>query len=85
MSGPGFATLDFSVAKDTALGFLGESGKLEFRAEFFNLLNRTNFALPDRIVFAARSDVEAPLPTVGRILSTVSTSRQIQFALKILF
>ena len=43
LRGPGFATLDFSLVKDTALGFLGENGKLEFRAEFFNILNRANF------------------------------------------
>ena len=74
------------MGKDTALGFLGESGKLEFRAEFFNLLNRVNFATPDRIVYAGRLDQEAPLPTAGRINSTgASTSRQIQFALKLLF
>ena len=82
---PGFANLDFSLAKDTALGFLGESGKLEFRAEFFNILNRVNFAVPNRTVFAASADVQAPLATAGQITSTVGTSRQIQLALKILF
>ena len=85
LRGPGEATLDFSLGKDTALGFLGESGRLEFRAEFFNLLNRVNFSQPDRIVFAARANVEAPLATAGRINSTVGTSRQVQLALKILF
>ncbi|MBI4445322.1 MAG: TonB-dependent receptor [Acidobacteria bacterium] len=80
--GPGFATVDLSVAKDTNLPFLGEEGKLEFRAEFFNILNRANFALPDRIVFGG---APTPLPTAGQILSTVSTSRQVQFALKLIF
>ena len=82
---PGFATLDFSLVKDTALGFLGESGKLEFRAEFFNILNRVNFSGPSSTVFAARANVEPPLGSAGRITSTASTSRQIQLALKILF
>ena len=82
---PGFATLDFSLAKDTAFGFRGESGKLEFRAEFFNLLNRANFSLPNRTVYSARADVEAPLANAGRISATASTSRQIQFALKLTF
>ena len=82
---PGFANLDFSLAKDTAFGFLGEGGKLEFRAEFFNILNRVNFAVPNRTVFAASADVQAPLATAGQITSTVGTSRQIQLALKILF
>ena len=85
LRGPGLASVNFSLAKDTPLGFLGESGKLEFRAEFFNLLNRANFGLPSRTVFAGRADGEAPLPTAGRISSTVNTSRQIQLALKFLF
>ena len=94
LRGPGFATLDFSVVKDRPVRFLGEAGKLEFRTEFFNLLNRPNFTTPGvgqsggnaaAVVFAGVSDAEAPLSTVGRITSTASTSRQIQFALKVLF
>ena len=46
LRGPGFDNLNFSLVKDTAVGFLGEGGKVEFRAEFFNLFNHTNFALP---------------------------------------
>jgi len=84
LRGPGSATVDISVNKDTALGFLGEAGKLEFRAEFFNILNRVNFGSPSTAVYAARQDVEAPLATAGQITSA-RTSRQIQFALKILF
>ena len=85
LRGPGFANLDFSLVKDTALGFLGESGKLQFRAEVFNILNRANFGLPDRTVFPATADVQMPLGTAGRIIDTVGTSRQIQLALKLLF
>ncbi|MBI4460566.1 MAG: TonB-dependent receptor [Acidobacteria bacterium] len=85
LRGPGLANLDFSLVKDTTLGFLGESGKLQFRAEFFNLLNRANFALSNGAIFAGRSDAESPLPTAGRITSTITPSRQIQFALKIIF
>jgi hypothetical protein len=85
LEGPGFASLDFTLAKDTPLGFLGESGNLEFRAEFFNILNRANFAVPSRGVYAGTADVQAPLATAGRITSTVGTSRQVQLALKILF
>ncbi len=83
--GPGFANVDFSLVKDTALRFLGEGGKLEFRAEIFNILNRANFAEPNRTVFAAVNDVENPLGNVGQITSTSGASRQIQFGLKILF
>src|SRR5262249_2306708 len=39
LRGPGIANLNFSLTKNTALRFLGEGGRLEFRAEFFNILN----------------------------------------------
>jgi hypothetical protein len=83
--GPGLATLDFAVQKNTKLRLLGEAGNLEFRAEFFNIFNRANFALPNPGVFAGTpADVtEAPLSTAGVITSTVSTSRQIEFAFKV--
>ena len=83
--GPGFANLDFSLVKDTALKFLGENGRLEFRTEVFDLLNRANFSSPNNVVFAGRANGEAPLGTAGSITSTASSSRQIQFAMKIVF
>ena len=43
LTGPGLFNVDFSLHKDTKLGLLGEAGNLQFRAEFFNLLNRANF------------------------------------------
>ncbi len=94
LRGPGFATLDFSITKDTALRALGEAGKLEFRTEFFNILNRANFITPGvgqsggngaAVVIAGGADSDRPLATAGRLTSTSSTARQIQFALKLLF
>src|SRR5260370_33767782 len=43
LSGPPERNWDFSLVKETKLGFLGEGGMLEFRAEFFNVLNHPNF------------------------------------------
>jgi hypothetical protein len=87
LRGPGLANLDFSLVKDTPVRYLGEGGKLEFRAEFFNILNRANFALPASLVFAGgTTTVDEPrLSTAGLITSTSTTSRQIQLALKLLF
>ena len=85
LTGPGLATLDFSLNKNFRLT---EEKRLQFRSEFFNLLNHANFALSDvfRQVFAGSADGEAPLPTAGVITTTGSLrSRQIQFALKLLF
>ncbi|MGH9784940.1 MAG: hypothetical protein ACRD88_12235, partial [Terriglobia bacterium] len=84
--GPGSATMDFSLVKDTALGLLGESGKLEFRAEIFNLLNRANFSNPSADVYAGTNAAVQPvLDTAGLISSTSTTSRQIQLALKVVW
>jgi hypothetical protein len=83
--GPGVANLDFSLVKDTALRFLGESGKLEFRAELFNILNHPILGDPNMTLFAGKTGGEAPLNTAGVITATAATSRQIQLALKLLF
>jgi hypothetical protein len=76
--GPGLATWDFSVLKDTRIR---ERLNLQFRAEIFNLLNRANFNLPNAVVFTP-SGVS---PTAGAITSTSTTSRQVQFGLKLLW
>ena len=85
--GPGFEEFDFSLQKDTKLRFLGEGGNLEFRSEFFNLFNRPNFVNPSTSVFAGTltDATEAPLSSAGQILSTIGTSRQIEFSLRISF
>lgn len=76
--GPGLATWDFSVLKATRIR---ERLSLQFRAEIFNLLNRANFNQPNAIVFTP-SGVS---PTAGVITSTSTTSRQVQFGLKLLW
>jgi hypothetical protein len=76
--GPGLATWDFSVLKVTRLR---EQLNLQFRTEIFNLLNRANFNQPNAIVFTP-SGVS---PTAGVITSTSTTSRQVQFGLKLLW
>jgi hypothetical protein len=76
--GPGLSTWDMSVMKDTAIG---ERLNLQFRAEIFNLLNRANFGTPNLIVFTP-SGVSG---TAGAITSTSTTSRQVQFGLKLLW
>src|SRR5204863_9852357 len=76
--GPGLASWDFSVLTDTPIR---ERLNLQFRAEIFNLLNRANFNLPNAVVFTP-SGVS---PTAGAITSTSTTSRQVQFGLKLLW
>lgn len=92
---PGLGEWDLSLAKDTRLGFLGEQGNLQFRAEFFNLINRANFGIPNGNVFAGGAittpcpnincTFQAPNGNVGLITTTATTPRQIQLALKVVF
>jgi hypothetical protein len=76
--GPGLATWDFSVLKDTRIR---EQMTVQFRAEIFNILNRANFNQPNEVVFTP-SGVS---PTAGIITSTSTTARQVQFGLKLLW
>jgi hypothetical protein len=82
--GPGLATWDFSVLKDTKIS---ERFNLQFRAELFNLLNRANFNTPNLIVFTPPTPANPSglSGTAGAITSTSTTSRQVQFALKLLW
>ncbi len=89
LQGPGMFNWDLSLTKETHLPFAGESGRLEFRAEMFNILNRPNFSIPinGRTVYTANETTASAtaLATAGQIDRTISSSRQIQFALKIVF
>jgi hypothetical protein len=76
--------------KDTKLGFLGEGGMLQFRAEFFNILNHPNFGPPSAGIFSGASGdlgpfSESPDPGAGQITTTQGKPRQIQFALRVEF
>ncbi len=70
--GAGYANWDFSALKSITVA---EGKEFQFRAEFFNFLNRTNFRLPD-------SDISSP--TFNQIL-TALPPRLIQLALKFQF
>src|SRR6266516_3258979 len=92
LPGPGLSTWDLSLNKDTGLRFAGESAKLQFRAEIFNILNHANFSIPasiGRTFVGTLTDPagasEAPIPNVGKITTTATSSRQIQLALKVIF
>ncbi len=81
LQGPGLATTDISLARRF---LLTERFNLQFRAEFFNIFNRVNFNTPNPVVYAAAAPA-APSPTAGVITSTSTTSRQVQFGLKLLW
>lgn len=73
MTGPGLFNLDISIYKNTRIA---EGASLQFRSEFFNIINHANFGNP-----AANISVPSQ---VGRI-TTASAARVIQFGLRLLF
>lgn len=85
LTGPGYAMTNLSFVKNTKAAFLGSSGQIQFRLEVFNLLNKANFAVPDRVVFAAATENEQPLATAGRLTRTITSSRQLQLGVKVIF
>ena len=83
--GPGLAVLDLALVKRLPWARLGSAGLVELRVEAFNVLNHTNFGIPSLQAFAGAQDGEAPLPTLGRIRSTATSSRQIQLGVRVRF
>ncbi|MSO21474.1 MAG: hypothetical protein EXQ56_13655 [Acidobacteria bacterium] len=77
--GPGTATWDFSLTKNATLT---ESWRMQFRAEFFNILNRANFAKPAASIFNASGVLSG---SAGNISNTTTEGRQIQFGLRLNF
>ena len=82
--GPGVSNLDFSVFKNNPVKRISESFNAQFRAEFFNILNRANFASPTQNL-AVFDQTGLTVPSAGLITSTQTTSRQIQLALKLIW
>ena len=89
--GPGLMNLDFSLFKNNYIRRISESFNVQFRAEIFNILNHPNFALP---VEPDNTDIfdstGAPLNppdngAAGVLKSTTTSSREIQFALKVIW
>ena len=82
--GPGLVDVDFSVIKNNYIKKISESFNVQFRAEFFNVLNRANFDSPlgNDVLF---DNTGAPVGGAGSITQTATTSRQIQFALKVIW
>jgi outer membrane receptor protein involved in Fe transport len=83
MIGPGLSNLDFSIYKNNYIGRISERFNVQFRAEIFNIFNHTNFSFPsDSDIFLANGSLD---PAAGLLTSTSTSSRQIQFALKIMW
>ena len=84
--GPGLTNVDLAILKTTKIT---EKVNLQFRAELFNVFNRTNLSLPVASVFTGTpqnaSSIVYNTATAGQILTAAVPSREIQFGLKLIF
>jgi hypothetical protein len=82
--GPNLRTFDLSLLKNTRIK---EALNVQFRVEAFNLFNRANFGNPSLLAFTGAPGVatEAPISSFGLIRSTVTSARQIQLGLRLVF
>jgi hypothetical protein len=83
--GPGLADWDASLFKNIRVPRVSENCNLQFRFETFNALNHTNFGPPTSTSLQLFTQALAPIPSAGNLTSTSTTSRQLQFALKVLW
>jgi hypothetical protein len=91
--GPGFYSVDVSVARSFPLHWLGEAGRLRVRADAFNVLNHANLGNPDAlltnppsstfgIATFGRQGTQSGFPAVSPLNET---PRQIQLSVKLEF
>jgi hypothetical protein len=73
--GPGYANTNLNLLKRFPALFLGEQGQIDFRAEFFNLLNRVNLGQPTGAITSSQ---------FGRV-TTALGGRNVQFGLRVAF
>lgn len=88
--GPGFYSLDLSVARAFPLAWLGEAGQFRVRADAYNLLNHANLGQPD----AQLGDPDFGVATYGRlgypsgfpaVAPLNETPRVIQLSVRVIF
>nr|ADC35895.1 TonB-dependent receptor [uncultured bacterium 246] len=80
--GPKILTFDMSVQKEISLG---NGTRLQFRGEMFNVANHTSFRPPGASGATVFTGPGRYSDLAGHYFTTASTSRQIQFALRLSF
>jgi hypothetical protein len=84
VTGPGFTGVDFALMKNTVIT---ERVNMQFRAEFFNIFNHPNFALPNNVLTSPSFGALFQTPDVAQNNVGLGSGgpRLIQFGLKFLF
>src|ERR1700676_80646 len=85
ITGPGLVNVDMSLFKNNYVKRISEQFNVQFRIEIFNILNRANFNPPTSNSQIFNGDGSTTGLTPGLLDTTATTSRQVQFALKVIW
>ena len=80
--GPGIRDVDLSLMKNNQIT---ERLNAQFRVDFFNIFNFVNYATPLKASTQLFNQAGAPIASAGTLTQTSTSSRQIQFAVKLIF
>jgi hypothetical protein len=82
--GPGLINVDMSVFKNNYIETSSGNINIQFRAEFFNVMNHANFQSPlhNSVIFNQNG---SPVDGAGAIDATSTAARQIQLGLKVIW
>ncbi len=80
--GPGVKDVDMSLMKNNKIT---ERLNAQFRVDFFNIFNFVNYATPLKASTQLFNQAGAPIASAGTLTQTSTSSRQIQFAIKLIF
>ena len=83
--GPGLFNWDASIFRNIPVARFTEMFHIQFRVEMFNTFNHSNFNPPTSTSLQLFTQSLAPITSAGNLTSTATTSRQLQFGLKILW
>jgi hypothetical protein len=85
ITGPGLVNVDMSLFKNNYVRRISEQFNVQFRMEIFNVLNHANFNPPTSNSQIFNGDGSTAGLTPGLLDATATTSRQVQFALKVIW
>jgi hypothetical protein len=82
ITGPGLRNVDITLMKNNKIT---ERLNAQFRVDLFNIFNFVNYATPLKASTQLFNQAGAPISSAGTLTQTSTSSRQIQFAIKLIF
>jgi hypothetical protein len=85
INGPMLVNMDFSATKNIPIHRISETYNIQFRAEIFNILNRSNFLPPEPLYGAGIYDANGDPLAKGFMDNLATQPRDVQFAIKMIW